>query len=85
MIQQLEAVWQGGVLRPLQTLDLQENQKVSLTVQATADEELLDTDYIRYCEANADYSITLEEVRKALASIPGSMTDDFIEEREGRF
>jgi hypothetical protein len=58
---------------------------VSLTVQATADEELLDTDYIRYCEANADYSITLEEVRKALASIPGSMTDDFIEEREDKF
>ena len=85
MIQQLEAVWQGGVLRPLQTLDLQENQKVSLTVQETSDEELLDTDYLRYCEANADYSITLEEVRKALASIPSSMTDDFIAEREDRF
>jgi predicted DNA-binding antitoxin AbrB/MazE fold protein len=84
MIQQLEAVWQGGVLRPLQPLDWQENQKGSLTVQATADEELLDTEYIRYCEANADYSITLEEVRKALASIPGSMTGDFIEGRERR-
>lgn len=85
MIHQLEAIWQGGVLRPLQPLDLQENQKVSLTVQAAADEELLDIDYIRYCEVNADYSLTLEEVRKALASIPGSMTDDFIEEREDRF
>ncbi len=85
MIQQLEAVWQGGVLRPRQPLGLQENQKVSLTVQATDDEELLDTEYIRYCEASADYSITLEEVRKALASIPGSMTDDFIAEREDRF
>ena len=57
---------------------------MSLTVQATSDEELLDTDYLRYCEANADYSVTLEEVRKALASIPGSMTDDFIAEREDR-
>lgn len=84
MIQQLEAVWQGGVLRPLQPLDWQENQKGSLTVQATADEELLDTEYIRYCEANADYSITLDEVRKAFASIPGSMTGDFIEGRERR-
>lgn len=85
MIHQLEAVWQGGVLHPLQALDLPENQRVSLTVQEAIDEELLDTDYIRYCEANADYSITLEQVRKALASIPGSMTEDFIAEREDRF
>jgi predicted DNA-binding antitoxin AbrB/MazE fold protein len=84
MIQQLEAVWQGSVSRPLQPLDWQENQKVSLMLQATADEELLDTEYIRYCEANADDSITLEKIRKALASISGSMTDDFIEEREDR-
>lgn len=55
MIQQLEAIWQGGVLRPLQPLDLQENQKVSLTVQATADEELLDADYIRYCECGLQH------------------------------
>lgn len=81
MIQQLEAVWQGGVLRPLHPLDLQENQKVSLTVQATADEGLLDTEYVRYCEANADYSITLEQVRQALTSISGSMIEDFIAER----
>lgn len=48
MIQQLEAIWQDGVLRPLQPLDLQENQRVSLTVQETADEKLLGTDYLRY-------------------------------------
>lgn len=55
-----------------------------VTVTDSTDEELLDTDYLRYCEENADDSITLEEVRQALSKIPGSMASDFISEREER-
>ena len=89
MTRQLEAVFQGGVLRPLQPLGLLENQKVSLTIAtlpAALDEaDYLDTDLHRYCESRADDSITLEQVRKELASIPGSIADDIIADREERF
>ncbi|HMV50182.1 MAG TPA: antitoxin family protein [Blastocatellia bacterium] len=89
MTTQLEAIFQGGVLRPLQSLWLSENQKVSLTIAtlpATTDEAAyLDTDLHRYCESRADDGITLEQVRKELASIPGSIAGDIIEDREERF
>ena len=45
----------------------------------------LDADLHRYCESRADDSITLEQVRKELASIPGSIADDIIADREERF
>lgn len=47
--------------------------------------DYLDTDLHRYCESRADDSITLEQVRKELASIPGSIADDIIADREERF
>lgn len=51
-----------------------------------ADEnDWLDTEFHRYCEARADYSITLEQVRKEASSIPGSLADDIIADREERF
>lgn len=78
MTKSLEAIYQGGVLRPVEPLDLKENQRVRVTVTDSTEEDLLDTDYILYCEENADYSVTLEEVRQALSKIPGSMTEDFI-------
>lgn len=89
MTTQLEAVFQGGLLRPLQPLLLLENQKVSLTI-ATLPTTLEETDYIdldlhRYCESRADESITLEQVRKELASISGSIADEIIADREERF
>lgn len=47
-------------------------------------ESLLDWDYITECAAEANPSVTLEEVRQALSKIPGSMTDDFRAERDER-
>lgn len=89
MTTQLQAVFQGGILRPLQPLRLLENQKVSLTIAtlpATMEEAAyLDTDLHRYCESRADDSITLEQVRKELASISGSISDEIIADREERF
>ncbi|MBX3280445.1 MAG: antitoxin family protein [Acidobacteria bacterium] len=82
---ELEAIYQGGVLRPLEPLDLSENQRVRVKVSDLDEDELLDTEYLRYCEAHADESISLEEVRVALSKIPGAMTADFIAEREDRF
>lgn len=93
MTRQLEAIYQGGVLRPLQPLDLLEDQKVVVTIANVSaalgdDDDFLDADLHRYCESRAktkDPSITLERVRQELASIPGSMSDDIIADREERF
>ena len=88
MTRQLEAIFQGGMLRPLQPLNLLEDQKVVVTVAtipATNEEEFLDEEFHRYCESRADYSVTLEQVRSESASIPGSLADDIIADREERF
>lgn len=90
MVRQLEAVYQQeGILRLLQPLNLLNNQKVMVTVATapltTNEEEFLDVEFHRYCESRADYSITLEQVRRESASIPGSLADDIIAEREERF
>jgi len=88
MTRQFEAIFQGGMLRPLQPLNLLEDQKVIVTVAmipATNEEEFLDEEFHRYCESRADYSVTLEQVRSESASIPGSLADDIIADREERF
>lgn len=89
MTRQLEAIFQGGVLRPLQPLPLLEDQKVFVTIAtipASLDEsDFLDADLHRYCEARANSSITLAQVREELATIPGSLADDIIADREERF
>ena len=52
---------------------------------ALDDDEILDKEFHRYCESQADYSITLEQVRQESASIIGSLADDIVAEREERF
>ena len=47
-------------------------------------DEILDTEYLAECVKEADPSITLESVHKALSKIPGSMTQDLIAERDER-
>lgn len=83
MSQSLQAVYEKGVLRPLEPLALKENQQVTVTV-SDQEEDWLDATFLRYLEAEADESVTLEQVRSALAKIPGSMVDDFRSERDER-
>jgi predicted DNA-binding antitoxin AbrB/MazE fold protein len=89
MMMQLEAIYQGGgVLRLLQPLNLPEGERVLLNLTELGpakDDDYLDTEYHRDCEQNADYSVTLEQVRAALSKIRGSMADVIIAEREERF
>jgi predicted DNA-binding antitoxin AbrB/MazE fold protein len=86
MARTLEAVYENGVLRPLEPLALEEHQHVQVTVSpmAPADEEALDLEYLRSLERTLIPEVSLEEVRRRLAKIPGTMTADFIAEREGR-
>jgi predicted DNA-binding antitoxin AbrB/MazE fold protein len=77
-----DAVYENGLLRPLQPLGLAPNERVTLTVQRNEPDDWLDTEYMDACSADADPSLTLRQVRAALARIPGSM-DDAIQEARG--
>ena len=81
-----EAVYENGLLRPLESLRLAERQRVSLTIDETpaptTDDDLLDQDLLSSLEAEQLPEVTLEQVRAALAKVPGSMTEDFVAERE---
>jgi predicted DNA-binding antitoxin AbrB/MazE fold protein len=87
MTRTLKAVYENGVFRPLEPVPFQERQQLTLTVTDApgGEEEWLDAEFHRYCESQADDAVTLDVVRQALAPIPGSLTADFIAERdEGR-
>jgi predicted DNA-binding antitoxin AbrB/MazE fold protein len=85
MTRKLHAVYEQGVLRPLEPLDLREQQLVTVVLTDEAPPEpWLDAEYLAACAAEADEGVSLEEVRAALAKIPGSLTADFIAEREDR-
>jgi predicted DNA-binding antitoxin AbrB/MazE fold protein len=79
-----EAVYENGVLRPLVPLALVNAQHVQVTI---AD---VDTDIAAYFddaewEASKHDDISLQEVRAALFSIEGSLSDAVIASREDRF
>jgi predicted DNA-binding antitoxin AbrB/MazE fold protein len=84
MKQHFEAVYENGVLRPLEPLQLRDSEKVTVTIHARFTEsadEWLDTDLRIEAEKNADPAVTLQEVRAALATIKGAMADTVIAER----
>ena len=83
MSQTLQAVFENGVLRPLEPVALYEREQVSVTLMRAGNEPW--QDHFEYMEPDADDSIPIDEVRAALARIPGSMRDDFIRERDERF
>ena len=83
----IEAIYENGVLRPLEPLDLEEQEQVSISIIEDADEDIEDWLDYECLETYAEYAEnppSLEEVRKSLASIEGSMTADFIAERDER-
>jgi predicted DNA-binding antitoxin AbrB/MazE fold protein len=83
MLIEVAAVYQNGMLKPLQALDLAENEHVVVTITQEAN----DADFVQGLRrrlAGAEPAPGLEEVRRRLSKIPGSMTADFIAEREDR-
>lgn len=83
----IQAIYENGVLRLLEPVPLAEKQRVTLSLvqepQSIVD-DLLDHEFLAACVPEADPNITLEAVRTALAKIPGSLTEDFISERNER-
>ena len=82
MTRRLQAIYERGVLRPLEPLALTEHQQVTVTVSDQEDTDGPDAIFLRYLETQADDSVTLEQVRAALAKIPDSMIEDFRRERD---
>ena len=87
---QVDAVYENGVLRPLQPLDLNEHERVVVSVVKAAPVPSRSTLAIEYIEGirrklrTADPAPGLEEVRRRLAKIPGSMAAEISAEREDR-
>ncbi len=81
-----EAVYENGVLRPLESLRLTNQQHVLVTISGTP---LIADDVAGYFEpeewaAAKHDDISLQDVRRALSSIPGSLADAVIASREER-
>lgn len=79
-----EAIYENGVLRPLVPLGLAEAQHIQVTI---ADEN---ADLAAYFdsdewEASKHDGISLDEVRSALSSIKGQLSDAVIASRDERF
>jgi hypothetical protein len=54
-------------------------------VTVADEDEWLDRDYIQWAASQVQEAVSLDDVRKALAKIPGSLTADFIAEREDTY
>ena len=87
---QVDAVYENGVLRPLQPLDLMEHEHVVVSVvkaTPTPSRSHLAVEYIEKIRRelkDAEPAPGLEEVRRRLAKIPGSMSAEMIAERGER-
>src|SRR5262249_16120518 len=56
MSRTVQAVYENGAFRPLEPVSCQEQERVVLTVEnaAAAEENVLDQEFLAYCETQAD-------------------------------
>ena len=86
MDKRLQAVYKDGVLQPLEAVSLEERQQVTVTItdKTTAGQDV--AGYFtpeEWAEAAHD-DITLDEVRRALSTISGSLSEAVIALRQER-
>jgi len=86
MEKRLQAVYKDGVLQPLEALELEDKQQVTVTI---TDATPVGEDVAGYfspeewAEASRE-DISLDEVRRALSPISGSLSDAVIALRQER-
>jgi predicted DNA-binding antitoxin AbrB/MazE fold protein len=83
----IDAIYENGVFRPLKPISLPEHQRVGLSIHEDGDDPL--AELLDHTAADSlDFPLPgpggLEAVRQALAKIEGTMTADFIAERDDR-
>jgi predicted DNA-binding antitoxin AbrB/MazE fold protein len=81
MKQRIDAVYENGLLRPLEPLNLPDRQPVSLIVETSSNEDWLDHDAVAWAKSEGDPNISLDDVRRRLAKLSGSLSDVVIAER----
>ena len=91
MTKPVEAIYENGLLRPLEPLPFQEHQRVTVVVTESLlfpDRSHPDLDYldaVRREIASVDRVLTLEEIHKITSKDPTSWADAIVAEREERF
>ena len=85
MVQEIEAIYENGVLRPLSPVKLAESETVHVRI-STGDAGLSQLDVALVERARTELARrpdvpSLEEVQQAAAVIPGNWSDDIIAER----
>ena len=82
----IQAIYENGAFRPLEPVSLKENERVTLTIE-TCDSgfgDVLDEEFLAHLAPEGDDSVSLEEVRQALAKYTGSLADDICADRDER-
>jgi predicted DNA-binding antitoxin AbrB/MazE fold protein len=87
MRREIQAIYEKGVLRLLEPLELEEQQRIRITIYNDDPlSDLLDTEFIEWCARKSKGDVpSIEEARQILSKIKGSMADVIIAEREERF
>ncbi len=71
MTKNLQAVYENGVLRPLEPLDLREQQLVNVTVSDEAPPEpWLDAECLAACAGEADAAVSSKKFGRRLPKFP---------------
>ena len=81
MKQKVDAVYENGLLRPLEPLNLADRERVSVTVETPAAGDWVDQDAVEWARREGGPAISLEEVRRRLSKLSGSFSDLVIAER----
>jgi predicted DNA-binding antitoxin AbrB/MazE fold protein len=89
---QVDAVYENGVLKPLRPLDLAEHEQVVVVIKEARDEShdeaIQKAAFMaRICEEIQSYEgpvPSLEEVRRILSKVPGSLSEEIIASRGPR-
>ena len=89
MPHQVDAVYENGVLRPLEPLDLREHERVLISIvkAAVQGRSNLAVEYIESVKEGlqeAEPAPGLDDVRRRLAKIPGSMAAEIVADRGER-
>ena len=87
MHEHIEVIYENGVLRPLRPLPSQIYEHQHLTISFVTPDTLqarLDTACVDAAKRDADPTVSLEEVRRILAKVPGSLAEAIIADRADR-
>ena len=86
MQKRLQVVYKDGILQPLETVPLEERQQVTVTITdpTTAGQDIAGYFTAEEWAEAAHDDITLDEVRRALSTISGSLSEAVIALRQER-